>query len=145
MKNEQINADAAKAIALLATLISQSNNQLRADDVAEIVNSYVETAINIGGDIAECITNAASDFEMHDGQVLKVKADEQSIITAINAFVIDMYDEDFNIDCTSLVKANAPDFEGGLTDFFNIETDFRVRVCYSRDKNHLLVTYMLDY
>jgi hypothetical protein len=144
MENNQIN-DAAKAIALLSTLISQSNNKLRADDVAEIVNSYVESALAVNGDIAECIMNAATDFEMHDGQVLKVKTDEQSIITAINAFVIDMYDEDYGVDCTFFVKANAPDFDAGLTDFFNFETDFHVRVCFSRDKKHVLVTYMLEY
>lgn len=147
MKNTQINADAVKAISVLSALFaeSESNRKLSADDIAEIVNNYVETAININADVKECIENVIFDFESNGGKIMKVKADKKFVIATVNALVMDLYGEDLNIDCSLLVEANFPRLDIGLSDFFRMETDFNVRVCYTHDKENLLIVYTEDY
>ena len=145
MKNTQINADAVKAISVLSVLFAETNKNLSADDVAEIVYNYVETIVNIKGDIKECIENIIFDFESNSGRIMKVKADEKIVIATVNALVLELYGEDLDIDCSLLVKANSPRLDVGLSDFFRLETDFNVRVCYSHNKEHLLIVYTEDY
>ena len=147
MKNTQINADAVKAISVLSVLFAEaeSNRKLSADDVAVIVNNYVETIINIKGDIKECIENIIFDFESNSGKIMKVKADKKHVIATVNALVMDLYGEDLDIDCSMLVEANFPRLDVGLSDFFRMETDFNVRVCYTHDKENLLIVYTEDY
>lgn len=147
MKNIQINADAVKAISCLSALLaeSESNRKLSADDIAEIVNNYVETIVNINGDIKECIENVIFDFESNSGRIMKIKADKKFVIATVNALVMDLYGEDLDIDCSMLVEANFPRLDIGLSDFFRMETDFNVRVCYSHDKENLLIVYTEDY
>lgn len=147
MKNAQINADAVKAISCLSVIFAEceSNRKLSADDIAVIVNDYVETAISLRADIKECIENVIFDFETRGGKIMKVKADEDIVIANINALVLELYGEDLDIDCSLLVKANSPRLDIGLTDFFRMETDFNVRVCYTHDKENLLIVYTEDY
>lgn len=149
MKNAQINADAVKAISCLSALIAESNESLRADDVAEIVNNYVETAININADVKECIENVIFDYETNGGKVLKVAADLNLVIFAVDVLTIRLYGEEIegeNIASSrAIISANGPRLDIGVADYFRLETDFNVRVCYTHDKKHLLIVYTEEY
>ena len=149
MKNAQINADAVKAISVLSALIAESNESLRADDVAEIVNNYVETAININADVKECIENVIFDYETNSGKVLKVAAQLSLVIFSVDVLTLGLYgkhiaDENF-VSSRAIISANSPRLDVGVADYFRLETDFNVRVCYTHDKKHLLIVYTEDY
>ena len=149
MKNTQINADAVKAISCLSALIAESNESLRADDVAEIVNNYVETAININADVKECIENVIFDYETNSGKVLKVAAQLNLVIFSVDVLTLGLYgkhiaDENF-VSSRAIISANSPRLDVGVADYFRLETDFNVRVCYTHDKKHLLIVYTEDY
>ena len=149
MKNTQINADAVKAISCLSALIAESNESLRADDVAEIVNNYVETAININADVKECIENVIFDYETNSGKVLKVAAQLNLVIFSVDVLTLGLYgkhiaDENF-VSSRAIISANGPRLDVGVADYFRLETDFNVRVCYTHDKKHLLIVYTEDY
>lgn len=149
MKNTQINADAVKAISCLSALIAKSNESLRADDVAEIVNNYVETAININADVKECIENVIFDYETNSGKVLKVTAQLNPVAFAVDVLTLGLYgkhiaDENF-VSSRAIISANDPRLDVGVADYFRLETDFNVRVCYTHDKKHLLIVYTEDY
>lgn len=149
MKNTQINADAVKAISCLSALIAESNESLRADDVAEIVNNYVETAININADVKECIENVIFDYETNSGKVMKVTAQLNPLIFAVDVLTLGLYgkhiaDENF-VSSRAIISANYPRLDVGVADYFRLETDFNVRVCYTHDKKHLLIVYTENY
>lgn len=141
MNNTLINADAVKAISVLSTFIADANKNLKAEDIAEIVNNYVETAININADIKECIENDIYNFENNVGRVLKVTAKEEVIIGTVNALALELYGEDTDIDCTDYIENCDGCLNVALCDFFRKESDFNVRVCYTNDKKHLLIAY----
>ena len=141
MENNTNTVGVARAIGVLAALIAKANNQLRADDVGQLITQYTLDALACG-DVQENLECTIANFEMFDTEIVKVSVtNEEAFIKAINDLTHKLYGEDNELDCTDYVTLHNGHYDVAVQAFFNKETDFHTVVAYDINEENLIIAY----